>query len=149
MGSNLGQREQNLLTAVVRMDETPGIAVRHVSLFLETKPEGGPPGQGDYLNAAVEIETTLSPAELLQALHKIETGLKRDRANEPRFGPRTCDLDILLMGELVMNEPDLTIPHPRMHERRFVLGPLTMIAPQAMHPVLTKTVGELLEALEL
>lgn len=158
LGGNLGDRRATLERAVDLLGRTPGVPGRRrgkpgvrvvaVSGFLETAPAGGPPGQPKYLNAAVAIETTLSPAELLAALHRIESALGRDRAAEVRWGPRTCDLDILLMGATVMRTKDLTIPHPRMHERLFVLRPLAQIAPRAVHPVLRKTVRRLLRECE-
>ncbi len=149
LGSNLGDRGDTLMAAVKKLSAAAGIEVRRISQFISTEPVGGPPDQPKYLNAAAEIQTTLGPQELLAALHEIEQSLGRDRAAEQRWGPRTCDLDILLIGELVMETAELTIPHPRMHERRFVLEPLAQIAPNAMHPVLKKTVVQLLCELEV
>ncbi len=148
LGSNMGDRAEILLEAVKLVDETEGIDVRLMSQMMLTAPVGGPAGQNDYMNAVAEIETTLEPRQLLAALQGIEKSLGRNRAAEQRFGPRTCDLDILLMNDLVMETPELTIPHPRMHERRFVIEPLAQIAPEAVHPVLGKTVRELLEELK-
>jgi len=149
LGSNLGDRGDTLMAAVKRLAAIEGVSVRRISQFITTDPVGGPPDQPKYLNAAAEILTTLAPLELLAELQKIEAALGRDRTNEPRWGPRTCDMDILLMGDCVMETETLTIPHPRMHERKFVLRPLAQIAREAVHPVLHRTVIELLCDLEV
>ena len=146
MGSNIGDRGDTLMRAVKLLSEAEGVAVRRLSQFVRTEPVGGPADQPIYFNAAVEVSVELSPRELLAALQDIERQLGRDRCRERRWGPRTCDLDILLMGETVIrDEPDLVIPHPRMHERAFVLEPLAAIAPEAVHPVLGKTISEMLD----
>ena len=148
LGGNLGDRAETLATALVMLKEHQGISVLRLSKMVQTAPVGGPDGQGDYLNAAAKIETSLSPVQLMSVLQDIERKLGRDRASEQRWGPRTCDLDILLIGDVVMDTPELTIPHPRMHERRFVLGPLDEIAADAVHPIFNKTVSTLLADLE-
>jgi len=145
LGSNLGDREGNLRDAIELMDAEPSITVRRVSSFIDTQPVGGPP-QGSYLNAVAEVETALEPRELLDALQRIERSLGRVRT--VRWGPRTIDLDIVLLGDAVVDEPGLEIPHPRMHEREFVLRPLCELAPGALHPRLRKTAAELLAALD-
>jgi 2-amino-4-hydroxy-6-hydroxymethyldihydropteridine diphosphokinase len=149
LGSNLGDRQEYLNHALAFLRVTAGIIVRKVSSYHETEPVGGPPGQPRYLNAAAELETDLSPEDLLLHLLDIESKLGRVRGE--RFGPRTIDLDLLLYGEGVYDvhtaELDLTVPHPRMHERGFVLEPLAEIAPLAVHPVLGSTIRDLLRQL--
>jgi len=140
LGSNLGDREASLRSALEALGKTKGIRVVRVSAFRETAPVGGPP-QPPYLNAAAEIETNLPPREILEKLLAIEKNLGRVRAE--RWGPRVIDLDLLLCEDAVINEPGLIVPHPRMHERRFVLEPLAEIAPDAVHPVLKRSVADM------
>ena len=148
LGSNIEPRADYLIRAMRMLNERRGVRVRRLSQLIETDPVG-PQGQGRYLNGAAEITTSLSPRELLSALMDIERDLGRRRGAEARWGPRTCDLDILLMGETVLEAAEVTIPHPRMHERAFVLRPLAAIAPDVVHPVLGLTVVELLVDAEI
>ena len=115
-----------------------------MSSLHETKPVGGP-DQDDYLNAAAEIETELQPYELLAITNGIEDACGRERT--VRWGPRTLDIDILMMGDLVMSDEQLTLPHPRMAQREFVLAPLAEIAPRAVHPTTGRDISALLAAL--
>ncbi len=121
LGSNLGDRRAHLRAAVAALPD-----VVAVSPVYETDPVGGPPGQDAYLNMVVALETDLSPRELLEVAHRLEDVAGRVRAE--RHGPRTLDVDVLLVGDLTVHEPDLVVPHPRMWERRFVLAPLTDLA---------------------
>jgi len=145
LGSNLGEREQTIRSALKALAEREGIEVTAVSRLIETAPVGGPP-QGDYLNGVAEITTTLGPQRLLQVLLEIEDEFGRARGE--RWGPRTLDLDLLLYGDAVVETQDLQVPHPRMHERLFVLEPLCDIAPAAIHPVLRATAAELIKRLD-
>jgi 2-amino-4-hydroxy-6-hydroxymethyldihydropteridine diphosphokinase len=147
LGSNLGDRKGNLDQALALLTQLPQSTLGRVSSYQETEPVGGPPGQGKYLNAAAELRTSLSAPELLRALLEVEKKMGRQRG--ARFGPRTIDLDLVLYGleQLKLPEADLEVPHPRMHERLFVLGPLAEIAPLAVHPRLESTIKDLLEAL--
>lgn len=144
LGSNVGDRQRNIRSAIEKMQSVSGVRVTKISPVYETEPVGGPP-QGMYLNAVVEVECGLSAAELLKQLQRIENELGRTRPGKDF--PRTIDLDILLFGDEVIDEPDLKVPHPRMYERAFVLNLLAEIAPHAVHPVLGKTVAELRETL--
>ena len=126
IGSNLGDREGNLRRAVELLSAEDGIDIVSVSEIRETDPVG-PVEQAPFLNGAVRIETDLAPRELLQRLLGVEQRLGRVR--EERWGPRTIDLDLLLYGDEVVDEPGLTVPHPRLHERRFALEPLSDLAP--------------------
>jgi 2-amino-4-hydroxy-6-hydroxymethyldihydropteridine diphosphokinase len=126
IGSNLGDRETNLRRAIELLAAEDGIEVLAVSEIRETEPVG-PVEQGPFLNGAVQVETSLSASELLERLLSVENRLGRVRAE--RWGPRTIDLDLLLYGDEKIDEPGLTVPHPRLHERRFVLEPLADLDP--------------------
>ena len=143
IGSNLGNTEKNILDAINDLIEE-GIDVKKVSSIIETEPYGVEE-QPKFLNCVVECFTTLSPKELLTLLLDIERRLGRVRTL--RWGPRTIDLDIIFYDDLVIDEPDLKIPHPDMQNRFFVLKPLSKIAGDFVHPVFKKTVKELLEDL--
>jgi 2-amino-4-hydroxy-6-hydroxymethyldihydropteridine diphosphokinase len=144
LGSNVGRRQLTLGRSLDMLQSHEDIQVVSRSSCIETKPVGGPENQPDFINGAAEIRTSLEPLQLLSVLQYIETELGRDRCVESRWGPRTCDLDIILMGEIVMETQELTIPHPRMAERLFVLKPLAEIAPDAVHPVLRISVSQML-----
>lgn len=139
IGSNIGNREKNCEQAIKLMEEA-GIRIKKRSLMRETKPVGPP--QPDYINMAVEAETGLEPLKLLRVLKSIESAM--GRAESIRWGPRAIDLDIIFYDSLVMNTEELAIPHLRMHEREFVLRPLSEIAPDFRHPVLMERVSVLL-----
>ena len=127
LGSNLGDREAHLRDAVASLAD-----VVAVSPVYETDPVGGPQGQGPYLNIVVELDTALSPRQLLGVCHRLESAAGRVR--EERWGPRTLDVDILWVDGGAIDEPDLQVPHPRMHERRFVMAPLADLAPDVVPP---------------
>jgi 2-amino-4-hydroxy-6-hydroxymethyldihydropteridine diphosphokinase len=142
LGSNVGDREANLNSAISRLGEL-GKVVR-VSFFYETEPVEFT-RQPWFLNCAVEFDTDKMPKQLMAAILKIEQAMGRRRVQKK--GPRTIDIDILLFGNSVVESPDLTIPHPALHQRRFVLEPLAEIAPELRHPVFKQTVRELRDAL--
>lgn len=129
LGSNLGDRKTNIMMAIEKIGRLKNTKVTKISSILETEPIGGPP-QGRFLNACIEVQTALSPRELLKNLQTIESFLGRVRTVE--YGPRTIDLDILLFNDEKIKDKDLTVPHPRILEREFVLKPLKEIAPEVV-----------------
>ena len=146
LGSNLGERQAILAEALRRIDAAPGTALLQATRPIETDPVGYEP-QPKFLNAVARIATSLSARELLELLLRIERELGRVRGAGPRFGPRTIDLDLLLYGDEVFDEPGLEVPHPRLHERRFVLEPLAQLDPELVVPG-RGTISALLAKLE-
>jgi 2-amino-4-hydroxy-6-hydroxymethyldihydropteridine diphosphokinase len=141
LGSNLGDRRAHLAAAVAALRADPDVRVVAVSAWHETAPVGGPPGQGDFLNGAVEVETALGARELLRRLPAIERARGRERG-AARAAPRTLDLDLILYGDEVHDEPDRVVPHPRAAERDFVLRPMAEIAPERRFPPSGRTVRQ-------
>jgi 2-amino-4-hydroxy-6-hydroxymethyldihydropteridine diphosphokinase len=146
LGSNLGDRKATLDAAVAALAATPGVDVRAVSSYHVTEPVGGPGGQPAYLNAAVALETTLDPLALHGRLRAIEA--EAGRVRRVRWGERTLDLDLLTFGDRILDTPGLSIPHPRMAVRRFVLAPVAEIAPDEIEPITLRTMSELLANLD-
>jgi 2-amino-4-hydroxy-6-hydroxymethyldihydropteridine diphosphokinase len=144
LGSNIGNRPRHLDEALLALNQHEHIDVVRVSDYIETIPVGGPP-QPDYLNAVAQIDTDLGPEELLAAIQQIEQDMGRKRIE--KWGPRLIDIDIELYGDRIVDLPHLKIPHPLMHERRFVLQPLCQIAPDARHPKLGLSAKQMLSAL--
>ena len=141
LGANLGDREENIRRALEMLAER-SVGVRVVSALVETEPQGGPPEQPKFINGAALVETDLSPRELLEVSAEVEQALGRQRPGE-RWAARTIDIDILVYGQRVIDAPDLTVPHPRIAERGFVLEPLAEIAPGLAVPGTGRTVAEL------
>ena len=142
-GSNEGQPRQHLADAGDLLRSMPGLTLLATSRIRETRPVGGPAGQAPFMNGAFLVETEFAAAELLGVLTAIENTLHRERLE--RWGPRTIDLDLLLYEDLVIEQPGLTIPHPRMTTRRFVLEPCAEIAPDFVHPLAGCSVQDLLD----
>jgi 2-amino-4-hydroxy-6-hydroxymethyldihydropteridine diphosphokinase len=146
IGSNQGDRLVNCAAALDRLGRLPGTTLLRTSPLIQTEPSEGVAG-GPFLNGVAEIETEMPPRPLLIHLQAIEAALGRETQHTPGTA-RTMDLDLLLYGDLVMEEADLIVPHPRMTARRFVLEPLAALAPGLRHPVLNATVEELLRRLD-
>jgi len=133
LGSNLGEREATLAAAVEELDAAPGVSVLGVSTLIDTEPVGVL-DQPRFLNGVLALETELPARELLELLLAVEARFGRDRSAVPAQGPRTLDLDLLVYGEEEIDEPGLRVPHPRLHERAFVLRPLAEVEPELVVP---------------
>lgn len=146
LGSNLGNKRRNLVTAAVLLAERAG-EVGAISSFYETEPWGFE-SEHSFLNAALMLETTLAPLDLLRLTQEVERELGRTAKTDSVYHDRLIDIDLLLYGEEVIDQPGLQIPHPLMHRRAFVMTPMAEIAPAVVHPVLGKTMKALSDLLE-
>ncbi|MEM9264449.1 MAG: 2-amino-4-hydroxy-6-hydroxymethyldihydropteridine diphosphokinase [Cyanobacteria bacterium P01_F01_bin.13] len=144
LGSNLGNSEQTIEAAMAQLDQLDGMRLGTRSQLYKTAPVGPP--QPDYINVCAVFHSVLSPEQVLHNL--LETEARFGRIRRERWGPRTLDLDLLLYGDRVMDTPSLSLPHPRMHERAFVLVPLAEIAADWQHPVSQQTVEEMLKQVD-
>ncbi|MBC5643450.1 2-amino-4-hydroxy-6-hydroxymethyldihydropteridine diphosphokinase [Parabacteroides sp. BX2] len=142
LGTNIGNKRRNMITAAALLAERVG-DVLALSGFYETEPWGFQ-SENTFLNAALQLETALSPLELLKATQEIEIEMGRTQKSNGAYHDRIIDIDILLYDDLVLQTPELTLPHPLMHERLFVMEPLAEIAPNVIHPVFKKPVISLL-----
>jgi len=146
IGSNLGDRKANYLEAIQRIQQIAGTRVVKQSSLYESEPLGD--AKTWFVNAVIEIETEASADELLKRLKAIEAAMGRKRVRGKRWGSRIIDLDILFFDSEIINKRTLKVPHPELHNRRFVLAPLSELAPQLIHPKLTVTISELLAGLK-
>ena len=144
-GSNMGDKRAHVEAGIRVLREEPGIRLGQISDMIVTEPYGGV-DQDDFLNGCLELETLLTPHELLEVLHKAEQQEKRERLIH--WGPRTLDLDLLFYDDEILESPELVVPHPEIEKRTFVLEPLAQIAPWKVHPVLKKRIKTLLGELE-
>lgn len=146
LGANLGDREGQLRAARDVLAAAPGVRLMAASPLYETVPVGGPPGQPLYLNAVLQVVTSLSSRDLLNFCQAVEYRFGRRRLES--WGPRTLDIDLLFYGQETVVEPGLVVPHSRLHLRRFVLVPLADLAPSLRHPAIGRSISELLAALD-
>lgn len=142
VGSNLGDRLANVRSAITGLEAADDVEIIAVSKLYETAPVGGPDNQGPFYNAALLVDSTMQAADLLALLHRLEAD--RERRRIVRWGPRTLDLDLLVFGDMLCDDPSLQVPHPRQHLRRFVMVPVCDVAPELVHPRLGRTMAELL-----
>lgn len=147
LGSNKGDRVGYIQQATSILDGMDGISLVRTSAFYESEP-WHTDTQNWFVNAIIEINTTLSPQELLKTVNKVEEQLGRDRASEGHYGDRTLDVDIIFYGDEIVNDENLTIPHKYFHQRAFTLVPMLELAPNFIHPTLKKSVMQLYEELE-
>lgn len=145
LGANVGDRARNLYEAIHRISTTPGVEGVKLSGLMETAAVGGPPESPPFLNGVLMVTTTLGSHSFLKVLMDIEKQMGRERAS--KWDPRVIDLDLLLFGDRIVSSDDLVVPHPMMHQRRFVLEPLAELAPNVVHPMLNMTVSGLLDSL--